>query len=80
MGNKEEKIMDADKIEMGAIRQVTDTGGDILKVHILYLEKLEKLNQGERNVFIRYIDCLGGATPVIEGLVDTGIEKREEKR
>jgi hypothetical protein len=33
---------------------VPDVSDDILKLHILYLEKLDKLSKGEREAYERY--------------------------
>jgi hypothetical protein len=44
---------------------VPDIADDILKLHILYLEKLDKLNKAERKVYERYLAFLG--SPVYVG-------------
>ena len=37
----------------------------ILKLHILYLEKIEKLNNDERRVYVKYLDHAGNPSILV---------------
>lgn len=45
---------------------------DVLRLHILYLEKLDTLNPEEREVYVKYFDAL--SKPVFITGVDIGID------